>query len=94
MASCPAILDLSMQFIQVIPQAQQKDLQFYLRFPSQQKSLELIIVFQHTKGSFYLYRTVHPVLDPFFAQDVFIGFLTLFQKVLQKVSIPCIYGYW
>lgn len=65
MASCPAILDLSMQFIQIIPQAQQKDLQFYLRFPSQQKSLEFIIVFQHPKGSFYLNRTVCPILDPF-----------------------------
>lgn len=86
MAPCPSILDLGMQFIQIISQAQQKDLQFYLRFSSQQKSLEFIIVFQHPKGSFYLDRAVHPVLDPFFTQDVFIGFLTLFQKVLRKVK--------
>ena len=35
MAPCPLTLDLGMQFIQVISQTQQKDLQFYPRFPSQ-----------------------------------------------------------
>lgn len=43
--------------------------------------------FQYAKGSFYLNRAVHPVLDPFFAQDVFIGLLTLFQKVLRKIQL-------
>ena len=85
MASCSPILDPGMQLIQIIPQTQQKDLQFYLRFPSQQKSLEFIIVFQYAKGSFYLNRAVHPIPDPFFAYDVLIGFLTLFQKVFGKI---------
>ena len=35
MAPCPFTLDLGMQFIQIISQTQQKDLQFYPRFPSQ-----------------------------------------------------------
>ena len=47
------------------------------------ESLEFIIIFQYAKGSFYLDRAVHPVLDPSFTQDIFIGFLAFFQKVLR-----------
>lgn len=83
MAPCPSILNLGTQFIQVISQAQQKNLRFYPR----QKPLEFVIVFQHPKGSFYLARTVHSILDFFLAQDVFIGFLALFQEILREIPL-------
>ena len=66
MALSTSILDLCMQFIDVVAHTQQKDLQFYLCFPPQQKSLESVIIFQNAKSSFYLNGTVHPIFDPCF----------------------------
>ena len=86
MAPHPVILYFRMQFIQIIPHAEQKNLQFYFCFPSKQKSLEFIIIFQDSKDSFYLDRAVHPISNPFFAQDIFIRFLTLFQKALRNIQ--------
>ena len=64
-----------MQFIDVIAKTEQKNLQFHLGFPAEQKSLEFIIVFQYAKGALYLDGTVHAVQTPSITQDVFTGLL-------------------
>ena len=73
-------LDFCMQFIDVIAHAKQKNLQFYPGFPTEQKSLKFVIIFQNPKSSFHLNATVHAVFDPCFTQDIFIGFLSFLQK--------------
>ena len=50
MASQSVILYLRVQLVEIVAHTQQKHLQFYFCFPSQQKSLELIIIFQYTKA--------------------------------------------
>lgn len=74
----PVILYFCMQFVQIIPHTEQKNLQSYFRFPTKQKSLEFIIIFQNSEYPFRLDRTVHTIQNPFFAQDIFIRFLSLF----------------
>jgi hypothetical protein len=81
MAGCSVILDFGMKLIDVISQTEQKNLQFYPGFPTEQKSLESIVVFQNSKCPFNLDGTVHPVLDPRFAYDIFIRFPAAFNKV-------------
>ena len=73
----PVALDFGMQLIQVISHAQQKNLKFYFVFSTEQKSLELIVIFQNAKRTFHLNGTVHPVQDSFFAHDVFVRLLSL-----------------
>ena len=71
MAFQPVSLDFGMEFVDVIPHAQQKKLDFYINFPTCQKSVESVVMFQHTKGPFYLDRSVHTVADPRLAGDIF-----------------------
>ena len=78
----PVILNFGMEFIDVVAKTQQKNLQFYLGFPTEQKSLEIIIIFQHPKGAFYLDGTIHTIPGSRFAHDVFVGKLSLADKVL------------
>ena len=69
-----------------------KESPVFLLFPTKQKSLEFIVIFQNAKCSFYLDRAVHSILDSFCAQDIFIEFLTLFQKTfgnIQPFVSPC-----
>lgn len=53
-AAVSYLTDSLMQFIDVITHAKQKNLQFCLRFPTEQKSLEFIIIFQYPKCSLHL----------------------------------------
>ena len=74
------ILDFGVEFIDVISKTKQKNLQFYFGFLAKQKSLEIIVAFQNTKGSFHLDGTVHSVLNSCFTHDVFIGNLPFLYK--------------
>ena len=88
------ILDFGVEFIDVISRTKQKNLQFYFGFPAKQKSLEIIVAFQNTKGSFHLDGTVHSVLNSCFTHDVFIGNLPFLYKVLGYIQpfIPSGFG--
>ena len=80
------ILDFGVEFIDVISKTKQKNLQFYFGFPAKQKSLESIVAFQNTKGSFHLDGTVHSVLNSCFTHDVLIGNLPFLYKVLGYIQ--------
>lgn len=86
MTACPPVPDLHVQFIDVIAQTQQKDLQFYFCFPAKQKSLELIVIFQGPEYPFHLDRAVHPVEDPYLTFDIFVRFLPLFKKTFRYIQ--------
>lgn len=75
-----------MQFVQIIPTCSAKESQVLLLFSPKQKPLKFIVVFQNSKCSFHLDRTVHSALNPFFAQDIFIKFLPLFTKALRNIQ--------
>lgn len=90
---CPVFLYLSMQFIDVIAHAQQKNPQSYLCFSTKQTFLEFIIIFQYAKCTFHLYGTVHPVPDSCFTQDIFIRFLPLFQKIFRNMQPLASFGF-
>lgn len=66
-----AILYLCVQFVDVIPHTQQKKLDFYIDFSAGQKSVESIVIFQHSKCAFDLNGSVDPIADPFLTHDVF-----------------------
>lgn len=66
------LLYFCVEFIEIITHTKQKNLQFYFGFPTGQKSLEFIIVFQDSQCSFHLDRTVHPIQDSCLALDIFI----------------------
>ena len=68
--SSPAILYFCVEFIEITAHAKQKNLQFDFSFPTEQKSLKFIVVFQNPEGSFHLDGTVHPVQNPCLAQDI------------------------
>ena len=64
MPSHPIWLDFGLQFLDVISYVQQQDLPFCLGFSPQQKSLEFIIMFQHSKCPFYLDQALHTIKLP------------------------------
>ena len=86
MASKSALLDLSMQFVDIISKTQEQDLQFYFGFSSEQKSLELIVVFQNPKSTFYLNGSVHTIQDACFAHDIFVRLLSFTYKVFGYIQ--------
>ena len=67
----PVSLDLGMEFIDVVPHTQQKKLDFHIEFPIRQKSVNSIVMFQYTEGSFHLDGTIHTVADAGRAGDIF-----------------------
>lgn len=85
-----AFLEICMQLIDDISHTKQKNLQFYFSFPTEQESLEFVIIFRNAKNSLYLNVAVHSAFAPCFTQDIFIGFLTLLQKKIEihKCLIP------
>lgn len=64
------------------PKLSNRNSSFTLVFPTKQKSLEFIVTFQNSKGAFHLYGSVHAILYSCIAYDVFVGFLSLDDKVL------------
>ena len=86
MASKSVVLNLGMQFVDVVSKTQEQDLQFYFGFPSEQKSLELIIVFQNPKSALYLNGAVHTISDTCFAHDIFVRSLTVVYKVFGHIQ--------
>ena len=76
-----------MQFVYVIPHAKQKYLKFHLGFPSQKESLETVVIFQDSEGSFHLDRPVHPIPDPGLTQDVLIRAHPFVQKVFGDIKL-------
>lgn len=71
------ILYLDMEFIEIIAYTQQKGIQFYFIFPTKQKSLKFLIMFQNPEYFFCLNQMTHPPQNSCFTQNVFICSLML-----------------
>ena len=76
-----------MQFVYVISHTKEQYLKFYPGFPSQKESLETVVIFQDSKGSFHLDRPVHPISDPGLTQDVLIGAHPFIQEVFGDIKL-------
>lgn len=72
MTSQSVILDFRVQFVDVVSQTKQKNLSFHFGFPTKEKSLKLIVVFQNAEGSFYLNRPIDPISYSCLGKDVFV----------------------
>ena len=92
MAPQPIPLNLCVEFIDVVPHAQQKKLDFYFDFSAGQKSVETVVMFQHSEGSFDLDRTVHPIPDPLFTRNVFQGYRSFLNQYLRHIQLLFFFG--
>jgi len=86
--STSIVLQLSMQLVNVIPQAKQQIFRANILLPTQQESPEAIILFQHTKSTLDLDRPVHAQQNAKWRRDVLIGFLAMLQECFGDLQTP------